>query len=117
MEVILGILGSSVIATIISGIFALIQNKQKTDIKSVEELQATQEILKQGLQWVLYDRIKYLCKEHISRGYIASNDLEDLERMHKVYHDGLGGNGYLDDLMQAVRRLRIIPTIMYLKEE
>lgn len=117
MELILAILGSSALAAIISGVFALLQNKQKTNFKSVEELQATQETLREGLQWVLYDRIKYLCKEHISKEYIASNDLEDLERMHKVYHDGLGGNGYLDDLMKAVRRLRIIPARIYLEEE
>lgn len=117
MEIILGILGSSAIAATVSGLFALLQNKQKTNLKSVEELQATQEILKEGLQQLLYVQIKALCKEHIARGYIASNELEDLERMHKVYHDGLNGNGYLDDLMKAVRRLRIIPARIYLEEE
>lgn len=117
MEIILAILGSSAMAAIISGVFALLQNKQKTNLKSVEELQSTQEILKEGLQQLLYVQIKALCKEHIAKGYIASNELEDLERMHKVYHDGLNGNGYLDDLMKAVRKLRIVPAIMYLKEE
>ena len=117
MEVILAILGSSALAAIISGVFALLQNKQKTNFKSVEELQATQDILREGLQWVMYDRIKYLCKEHITRGYIASNDLEDLERMHKVYHDKLKGNGFLDDLMKVVHSLKIIPARIYMNEE
>lgn len=117
MEVILGILGSSAIAAIISGVFALLQNKQKTSFKSTEELQATQETLREGLQQILYVQIKALCKEHIANGYIASNELEDLERMHKVYHDGLNGNGYLDDLMKTVRHLRIIPARIYFEEE
>ena len=117
MEVILGILGSSAIAAIISGVFALLQNKQKTSFKSAEELQSTQGVLRDGLQQILYVQIKALCKEHIANGYIASNELEDLERMHKVYHDGLNGNGYLDDMMNAVKHLRIIPAGINLKED
>ncbi len=58
-----------------------------------------------GVQQLLYDRIKYLCKSHLERGYISVADLEDLERMHKIYHDALKGNGFLDGLMERVRRL------------
>lgn len=59
----------------------------------------------------MYDRIKYLCKAHLDRGYIATNDLEDLERMHKIYHDDLKGNGFLDDLMNNVKKLPVNPVM------
>ncbi len=84
----------------ISGIFALAQNKvsQKHGVTA-------------GVQQLLYDRIKYLCKAHLDRGCIATNDLEDLERMHKIYHDDLKGNGFLDDLMNNVKKLPVIPAL------
>lgn len=98
MPIILAIIGSSAFSALISGLFTLFNNRRKRETNE-----------QAGLMALLYDRIKYLCKEHISRGYIASNDLEDLERMHKIYHDKLNGNGFLDDLMKVVRSLKIVP--------
>lgn len=60
-----------------------------------------------GVQVILYDRIKWLCKQYIKQGYISANDLEDLERMWKVYHNDLDGNGFLDALMNEVEKLPI----------
>lgn len=60
-----------------------------------------------GVQVILYDRIKYLCKYYIQQGYISANDLEDLERMWRVYHNDLDGNGFLDALMGEVKKLPI----------
>ena len=56
---------------------------------------------------ILYERIKQLGKYYISRKYITVEELEDLERMHDVYHDEdkLNGNGFLKELMEAVRGL------------
>ena len=54
---------------------------------------------------ILYDRIKYLAKAHIKREWITVEDYEDLKRMHKVYHDDLNGNGFLDALMAEVDEL------------
>lgn len=100
MEIIIAIIGSGSLSAIISGLFAIAQSRKKRKDGVTE-----------GVQQLLYDRIKYLCKAHIARGYITSNDLEDLERMHKIYHDGLFGNGFLDDLMAAVRRLPVRPAL------
>lgn len=54
---------------------------------------------------ILYDRIKHLGKTYIARGYVTVEELEDLKRMHEVYHDSdkLNGNGFLDDLMNTVK--------------
>ena len=56
---------------------------------------------------VLYDRIKFLAKSYIDRGWVTVEELEDLNRMHDVYHDPdkLDGNGFLKDLMKTVNSL------------
>lgn len=54
---------------------------------------------------ILYDRIKHLAKSYIKRGWISVEEYEDLKRMHKVYHDELEGNGFLDALMAEVDQL------------
>lgn len=63
--------------------------------------------ISKGVQIILYDRIKYLCRCYIQQGEITANDLEDLERMWNVYHNDLDGNGFLDALMSEVRKLSI----------
>lgn len=54
---------------------------------------------------ILYDRIKHLAKEYIKRGWVSVEEYEDLKKMHRVYHDSLQGNGFLDDIMKAVYQL------------
>lgn len=55
-----------------------------------------------------YDRIKSLGKEHIAHGEVTTEEFEDFLAMHKIYHDTLKGNGFLDDVVKDVRRLRKI---------
>ena len=55
----------------------------------------------------LYDRIKYLGKRYIKQGYVTVEELEDLDRMHSVYHSELNGNGFLDKLMETVHMLPV----------
>jgi hypothetical protein len=105
--IIIAVLGSGVLSTIISGIFSIIRDRKTKKLRNDREY----ECIRDGLQQLMYDRIKYLCKSHISRGYIFSNDLEDLVRMHKIYHDRLNGNGFCDDLMEAVSHLPIKPAL------
>ena len=96
MEILLAIIGSGALSSIIAGIFSLIQNrKNKKDGVS------------KGVRQLLYDRIKYLGRCYISDGTISAEDLEDLMQMHGIYHTDLGGNGYLDNLMEQVKRLPI----------
>jgi len=54
---------------------------------------------------ILYDRIKHLAKSYIKRGWISVEEYEDFDRMHKVYHDDLKGNGFLDNIMAEVNKL------------
>ena len=61
--------------------------------------------LKTGLKWVIYDRIRFLGQNYISAGRVDFDDRRILNEMHTCYHDGLGGNGDLDNLMHQVNDL------------
>ena len=95
-DIITAIIGSGVISTIINQICYVIN--QRRDEKNG---------IKGGLRIVLKDRLRFLCTHYIAQGWIYEDELEDLVQMHDSYHGGLGGNGYLDDLMNRVKNLEI----------
>lgn len=94
MEVLLAVIGSSAMASVISGIFSLIKDRKSKD-----------DGLEAGVRILLYDRIKHLCLKYCEVGYISSGDYEDLIKMHQVYHSSLHGNGFLDSEMANVGKL------------
>lgn len=73
----------------------------------IQQLQKTVDSLIVADRAILYDRIKHLAKSYLSRGYVTVEEYEDLKRMHKVYHDDLKGNGFLDTIMQRVANLEV----------
>lgn len=125
MEVILSIIGGSCGAAIVAGAFGLLQwrlnrKAQKEDRaadrkfadcaargEEIARVEKRVDALYKADRIQMYDRIKHLGKAYIAKGYIASDDLEDLIDMHKCYHDDLGGNGFLDSIMEQVHRLPI----------
>lgn len=78
------------------------EEKEQLDAK---ELMRRMDVLFLADRTILYDRIKHLGKSYIARGWLTVEELEDLTSMHEVYHDPdkLNGNGFLDDLMYAVK--------------
>lgn len=96
MQIALAIIGSGALSALISGVFALMQTRLKK-----------KDGVNKGVQIILYDRVKFLGKKYIAEGSIAADALEDLIAMHKIYHDDLDGNGYLDEIMKAVKALPI----------
>ena len=94
MEIVLAILGSSALASLISGVISLIANRKKQET-GVEA----------GVRILLYDRIKHLGIKYTERGYITHDEYEDLGSMHDVYHNALNGNGFLDNIMEQVNEL------------
>ena len=94
MEIVLAILGSGALASVVSGIFSLINNRHKKETG-----------ISSGVRILLYDRIKYLCIHYIERECISTEEYEDLVNMHAVYHNDLNGNGFLDDLMDQIKNL------------
>lgn len=81
------------------------QEEEKQEKSDLEELNRKIDVLFLADRTILYDRIKHLGKTYIARGYVTVEELEDLKRMHEVYHDPdkLNGNGFLDDLMHTVK--------------
>lgn len=97
-DIILAILGSGALTALITNLFNVYRDRRSRD-----------DGIALGVQLLLYDRIKYLCKSYIRDEKITAEDLEDLSRMWACYHDpkGLDGDGYLDSLMTAVKKLPI----------
>lgn len=94
--IILAIVTSSALSALISGCFTMAAARKKTESG-----------ISAGVRMLLYDRVKHLGEKYRADGEISGDKLEDLIRMHKIYHDELNGNGYLDSVMEAVRALPI----------
>lgn len=125
MELLIDLLKSAFGAAIVAGLFGMWQwrqnrKAQKEDKaaeretiscaargREIKQLQDTVNALILADRTILYDRIKHLAKSYIKRGWISVEEYEDLKRMHKVYHDDLGGNGFLDAIMEEVSKLEI----------
>lgn len=123
MDILLELLKSAFGAALLAGFFGIWQwrltrkaqkEDKAADTKSancaargaeIKQLQNTVNALIVADRTILYDRIKHLAKSYIKRGWISVEEYEDLKRMHKVYHDELGGNGFLDDIMKEVNKL------------
>ena len=93
-----------VVAIVSSGAFSAIVN---AILAARREKRQKETGVSAGVRMLLYDRIKHLGKAYIQRGSVTSDELEDLIAMHKIYHDDLGGNGFLDALMGSIRALPI----------
>lgn len=127
MELLHSILTGAGSAAIAAGLFMLIQWRlnRKAQLedqaaaekatstaaqrRDLEELKRMVAVLCIADRTLLYDRIKHLGKSYIDRGYITVDELEDLTRMHSVYHDEdmLNGNGFLDGIMATIHELEI----------
>ena len=96
--IIIAIIGSGALTALITNIFNIYRDRKSHEDGIAE-----------GVQLLLYDRLKGLSKSYIREGKISAEDLEDLSRMWECYHDpkGLNGNGYLDSLMTTVKKLPI----------
>ena len=123
MDWLVDLLKSAFGAGIVAGLFGLVQwrlnRKAQEEDKAADKkvascaargaeiaaLQQTVNALIVADRTILYDRIKHLAKAYIKRGWISMEEYEDLKRMHKVYHDDLNGNGFLDSIMDDVDRL------------
>lgn len=83
-------------------------NKVDSLSKEIVDIRREDTALESGLREILYDRIKFLCREHIAEGRIGEEDYNSLQRMWLVYHENLNGNGYLDGIMAEVEDLEKI---------
>ena len=100
-----GLLGGSAVAALINQIGESIRQKRKRKYDKDDTESDDIAALKTGLKWVIYDRIRYLGQSYIAAKKIDFDDRRVLNEMHKCYHNGLGGNGDLDNLMKEVNNL------------
>lgn len=96
VTIIVAIIGSGALSTIINQICTYFNKKE-------EKKSGTSE----GMRLILKDRLRFLCLRYIEQGWIYEDELEDLIVMHDCYHNKLNGNGYLDELMNRVKKLEI----------
>lgn len=108
-EIILAILGSSVISALISQIGAFVLKKEDHKENKIEKIEADmktihQDImsLREGMRLILLDRIRYVGQSYLKEKEVDFDDRRLLKQMHNVYHENLGGNGDLDTLMKEV---------------
>mgnify|MGYP001285064206 CR=1 FL=1 len=95
-EVLAAIIGSGAFSALISGGFGLLRDR-KTGKDGVRE----------GVRQLLYNEIKRTGRQYLAAGKISSEDLEDFIDTHRIYHDELSGNGYLDGILQKVLQLDV----------
>lgn len=125
MEFVISLFGNAFGAAIVAGLFGMWQwrqhrKAQKEDNAArnsaatqsarsheIRQLQGTVNSLIIADQTILYDRIKQLAKAYLKRQWVSVEEYEDLKRMHEVYHDDLCGNGFLDAVMDEVRKLEV----------
>ena len=61
----------------------------------------------EALKYLLFDKIRHLGQKYIAKEEIDFDERRILNSMHSVYHNGLGGNGDLDNLMDEVNSLKL----------
>lgn len=94
MELLVDLLGGAMGAALVAGIFTAVQaSKARKDAKS------------KALRYIMLYIIQERAKQHIRDGIITLEERRSLHHWHKLYHDGLGGNGDADALMAQVDRL------------
>lgn len=94
--ILIAAISSGLITTIITRVFAAIDKKQEA--KSGQTA---------ALRLLMKDRLRFLCERYIDKGFIYSDELDDVLEFHRIYHDVLKGNGYLDTLIENVKRLPV----------
>lgn len=104
-QILLAIVGGAAGAALINQVGeSLRERRRRKDITEDRE-NSDMAAVKAALKWVLYYLIRFSGQAFLREGEIDFDDRRLLNEMHKSYHDGLGGNGDLNVLMEAVNNL------------
>lgn len=106
MDILLAILGGSALAALVNQIGNALLWKRQRGAELDDQGDTRLDKLEAGMMAMMLDRIQFLCKSYIEDQTIDVDDRRRLHIMHECYH-GLGGNGDLDTLMEAVNQLPI----------
>lgn len=109
-----GTSAAALISTIGNIILHLLQRserkKEKQNDRQQEQIDKLNAIGK-GVMLLELDKIKYLGLRFIRDGGITYEDRVLLHKMHDNYHKELDGNGDLDQIMEEVDELPLVPTV------
>ena len=107
IEIIIAVLGGSALSALITQVGNYISDRRKRKDAVEDKAEDKDAALKQGIKLLLADKIQYLGLKYIEEGEITFSNRKMLNEMHSVYHNGLGGNGDFDDLMEEFNELPI----------
>lgn len=107
IEIIIAVLGGSALSALITQVGNYISDRRKRKDAVEDKTEDKDAALKQGIKLLLADKLQYLGLKYIEEGEIAFTNRKMLNEMHSVYHNGLGGNGDFDDLMEELNELPI----------
>lgn len=97
-SIIIAILGSGAFSGCVAAIVNAIHDRKK-------KLNAEESARADAIMYLLAGQIRAECQAYINDGEIDIEDLNRLEKAWSIYHDKLGGNGFLDTVMSNVKRL------------
>lgn len=100
-ETLVAILSGAATAALISGLFSIIDYK----IRRKDKQDDSENVQCKALRYLMLYIIQERAEAHINRGYITLQERRLLHHWHKLYHDGLEGNGDADLLMKQVDAL------------
>lgn len=107
IEIIIAVLGGSALSALITQVGNYISDRRKRKDTVEDRIEDKDAALKQGIKLLLADKIQYLGLRYIEEGEVTFSNKKMLNEMHSVYHNGLGGNGDFDDLMEEFNELPI----------
>ena len=100
MSILFSLLGGSFGAAVIGLVQFLLNRHDKKAARDGAERKA--------LRYIMLYIIQERGKELLARGKCTLEERRSLQHWHDVYHNGLGGNGDADDLMNRIMNLAII---------
>ena len=97
----LAVIGGSCGAAIVTGVVSLVQFFVNRKDKRSGKASANNKALRYLMLYIIQER----AKQHIKDKCISLEDRRSLHHWHDLYHNGLGGNGDADALMEQVDNL------------
>lgn len=88
---------------------AKLEKAEEAKEKSIDDrltcIENQNKAIAEGLRAMLLDRILYLGQSYVDKGEISYDDRHRFHQMHDCYHNGLGGNGDANLIVEAVDEL------------
>lgn len=97
----LAVVGGSCGAAIVAGVVSLVQ----FFVNRRDKRKGKDGVSNKALRYLMLYIIQERAKQHIKDECISLEDRRSLHHWHDLYHNGLGGNGDADDLMDRVDNL------------